>query len=124
EIIPVVGPLAALILAVGAGLTASLHTALLAGSALLVVRVLQDYVINPRVLGGAVGLSPLLVLIAVSIVGIVLGPFYVLIAVPLDVWSAVRAASLVVTLMDVVARVVDPAEAEVPTVIFSAKDAE
>jgi predicted PurR-regulated permease PerM len=116
EIIPVVGPLAALILAVGAGLTVGYHTAILAGAALLVIRVVQDYVINPRVLGGAVGLSPLLVLIAVSIVGVVLGPFYVLIAVPL--------ASLLVTVMDVVVRDVDPAEAEVPTVIFSAKETE
>jgi predicted PurR-regulated permease PerM len=116
EIVPVVGPLAALILAVSVGLTVSLHTALFAGAALLLIRVAQDYVINPRVLGGAVGLSPLLVLIAVSIVGVVLGPFYVLIAVPL--------ASLLVTVMDVVVRDVDPAEAEVPTVIFSAKDSE
>jgi predicted PurR-regulated permease PerM len=116
EIIPVVGPLAALILAVGAGLTVSIHTAVLAGAALLAFRVVQDYVINPRVLGGAVGLSPLLVLIAVSVVGVVLGPFYVLIAVPL--------ASLLVTLMDVIVRDVDPAEAEVPTVIFSAKETE
>ena len=67
-------------------------------------------------LGGAVGLSPLLVLIAVSIVGVVLGPFYVLISVPL--------ASLLVTVMDVVVRGVEPAEEEVPTVLFSAKDAE
>lgn len=116
EIVPVVGPLAALVLAVGAGLTDSWHTAALAGGSLLVVRVVQDYVINPRVLGGAVGLSPLLVLIAVSVVGVVLGPFYVLIAVPL--------ASLLVTIMDVVVRDVDPAEAEVPTVLFSAKETE
>ena len=116
EIVPVVGPLAALVLAVGAGLTVSWHTAALAGGALLLVRVVQDYVINPRVLGGAVGLSPLLVLIAVSVVGVVLGPFYVLISVPL--------ASLVVTVMDVVLRDVDPAEADVPTVLFSAKETE
>jgi predicted PurR-regulated permease PerM len=116
EIIPVVGPLAALILTVAAGLTVGYHTAILAGAALLVIRVVQDYVINPRVLGGAVGLSPLLVLIAVAIVGVVLGPFYVLISVPL--------ASLLVTVMDVVIRDVDPAEAEVPTVIFSAKETE
>jgi predicted PurR-regulated permease PerM len=116
EIIPVVGPLAALVLAVGAGLTVSWHTAAFAGGALLLVRVIQDYVINPRVLGGAVGLSPLLVLIAVSVVGVVLGPFYVLIAVPL--------ASLVVTVIDVAVRDVDPAEAEVPTVLFSAKETE
>jgi predicted PurR-regulated permease PerM len=101
---------------VGAGLTVSWHTAALAGGALLIVRVVQDYVVNPRVLGGAVGLSPLLVLIAVSIVGVLLGPFYVLISVPL--------ASLLVTVMDVVVRGVEPAEAEVPTVLFSAKDAE
>jgi predicted PurR-regulated permease PerM len=116
EIVPVVGPLAALILAVAAGLTVSWHTAALAGGALLALRLVQDYVINPRVLGGAVGLSPLLVLIAVSIVGVVLGPFYVLIAVPL--------ASLLVTVMDVVVRDLDPAEAEVPTVLFSANESE
>ena len=74
EIVPVVGPLAALILVVGAGMTVSWHTAALAGGALLIVRVLQDYVVNPRVLGGVVGLSPLLVLIAVSIVGVAARP--------------------------------------------------
>ena len=58
EVIPVVGPLAALALAIGAGLTVSWHTAVLAGSALLVIRLLEDYLVTPRVLGGAVGLSP------------------------------------------------------------------
>ena len=42
--------------------------------------------------------------------------FYVLLSVPI--------ASLVVTIVDVVVRKQDPAEAEVPTVIFSASDAE
>ncbi|HEY3922267.1 MAG TPA: AI-2E family transporter [Gaiellaceae bacterium] len=116
EIVPVIGPLAALLLAIGAGLTVSWHTAAFAAGALLLVRVLQDYIVNPRVLGGVVGLSPLLVLIAVSVVGVVLGPFYVLIAVPL--------ASLIVTVMDVGVRGVEPAEAEVPAVIFSAKETE
>jgi predicted PurR-regulated permease PerM len=77
---------------------------------------LQDYIVNPRVLGGVVGLSPLLVLIAVSVVGVLLGPFYVLISVPL--------ASLLVTVMDVAVRGVDPTEEDVPTVLFPAKDAE
>jgi predicted PurR-regulated permease PerM len=116
EIIPVVGPLIALLLAIGAGLTTSWHTAIAAGVALLVIRVVQDYVVNPRVLGGVVGLSPLLVLISVSVVGVLLGPFYVLISVPL--------ASLVVTVMDVTMRGVEPSEEEVPTVLFPAKDAE
>jgi predicted PurR-regulated permease PerM len=116
EIVPVVGPLAALGLAVAAGATDSWHTAALAGGALLVVRLVQDYIVNPRVLGGVVGLSPLLVLVAVSVVGVLLGPFYVLIAVPL--------ASLLATVVDVVFRGVEPAEEDVPTVLFSAKDTE
>ena len=116
EIVPVVGPLAALGLAVAAGLTADWHTAAKAGAVLLVIRLVQDYVVNPRVLGGVVGLSPLLVLVAVSIVGVLLGPFYVLIAVPLS--------SLIVTVMDVAVRGVEPAEEEVPTVLFSAKETE
>lgn len=116
EIVPVVGPLAALVLAVAAGATQSWHTAAFAAGALLLLRVLQDYIVNPRVLGGVVGLSPLLVLVAVSVVGVVLGPFYVLIAVPLS--------SLLVTVLDVVVRGVEPADAEVPTVLFPAKDSE
>jgi predicted PurR-regulated permease PerM len=116
EIVPVVGPLAALVLAVGAGLTASWHTAVFAAIALLIVRVVQDYIVNPRVLGGAVGLSPLLVLIAVSVVGVLIGPFYVLIAVPLT--------SLLVTVLDVAVRGVEPTEEDVPAVIFSAKETE
>jgi len=116
EILPVVGPLAALVLAVGAGMTESWRTAALAGGALLLIRVVQDYVVNPRVLGGVVGLSPLLVLVAVSAVGVVLGPFYVLVAVPLS--------SLLVTVMQVVVMGVEPAEEEVPTVLLPAKETE
>ena len=115
EIVPVVGPLAALVLAVGAGLTVSWHTAVLAGSALLVIRLTEDYLVTPRVLGGAVGLSPLLTLIAVSVTGVLLGGFYVLLSVPI--------ASLLATVVDVSLRGVDPAEVEVPTVIFPSQDA-
>jgi predicted PurR-regulated permease PerM len=114
EIVPVVGPVSAIVLAAGAGLTVSWHTAAFAAGALLVLRLLQDSVVSPRFLGGAVGLSPLLVLVSVSVVGILIGPFYVLLSVPI--------ASLVVTVIDVVVRGVDPAEAEVPAVLFSSKD--
>lgn len=114
EIVPVVGPLAALALAVGAGLTTSWHTAALAGAALLAIRLVEDYVVTPRVLGGAVGLSPLLTLVSVSVTGILLGGFYVLLAIPI--------ASLVATVFDVAVRGIDPAEVEVPTVLFSAQD--
>jgi predicted PurR-regulated permease PerM len=114
EIVPVVGPLAALALAVGAGLTVSWTTAVLAGSALLVIRLTEDYLVTPRVLGGAVGLSPLLTLVAVSVTGVLLGGFYVLLSVPI--------ASLLATVVDVSLRGVDPADVEVPTVLFPSQD--
>ena len=109
-----IGPLAALVLAVLVGLTASWHVALFAGIALLAIRVFEDYLVTPRVLGGAVGLPPLLTLVAVTCTGLLFGGFYVLLAVPL--------ASLLATIVDVTLRGVDPGEVEVPTVIFPAQD--
>jgi predicted PurR-regulated permease PerM len=109
EIVPIVGPLAAGALAVGVGLTVSWQVALGAGLAVLILRQLEDYVIVPRVLGHAVGVSPLLVLVSVTAIGILLGAFYVLLAIPIT--------SVVVTLVDVIVRDRDPAEEEAPTVL-------
>ncbi len=83
EIIPVIGPLAGGALAVAVGFTESWHVALSAGICVLAVRLLEDYLILPRVLGDAVGLPPLLVLISVTSVGILFGAFAVILAVPL-----------------------------------------
>jgi predicted PurR-regulated permease PerM len=116
EIVPVIGPLVAGALAVGVGLTVSWHMGLAAGICVLVVRLLEDYLIVPRVLGDAVGMSPLLVLVSVSAVGILFGGFAVILAVPL--------VAVLVTVIDVVVRDKDPAEEDVPTVLFPAKEAE
>jgi predicted PurR-regulated permease PerM len=116
EIVPVIGPISAGVLAVGVGATVSWHVALAAGICVLIVRWVEDYVIVPRVLGEAVGLSPLLVLVSVTAVGILLGGFAVVLAVPL--------VAVLVTVLDIVVRDVDPAEEDVPTVLFPAKDAE
>jgi predicted PurR-regulated permease PerM len=116
EIVPVIGPLTAGAVAVGVGLTVSWQVALAAGIAVLVVRLLEDYIVIPRVLGDAVGLSPLLVLVSVSAVALLFGEFAVLLAIPI--------AAVVATLIDVVVLDKDPAEEDVPTVIFAAKDAE
>ena len=116
EIVPVIGPLAAGALAVGVGLTVSWHTALAAGLVVLAVRLLEDYIVLPKVLGNATGLSPLVVLFSVSAITILFGGFAVLFAVPL--------AAVLATLVDVLVRGRDPAEEEVPTVLFPAKDAE
>jgi predicted PurR-regulated permease PerM len=111
EIVPVIGPLAAGALAIGVGLTQSWHMALFAGLIVLAVRQFEDYVVVPRVLGHATGLSPLVVLVSVSAVGLLLGGFYVLLAIPI--------AAVLATLIDVVVRDVDPAEQEVPAVLFA-----
>lgn len=116
EIVPVLGPLAAGALAVGVGFTVDWQTALGAGIAVLVLRELEDYVVVPRVLGHAVGLSPLVVLVSVTSIGLLLGGFYVLLAIPI--------AAVIATLVDVVVRDQDPAEQDVPTVLFPASDAE
>jgi predicted PurR-regulated permease PerM len=116
EIVPVIGPLAAGALAVGVGLTDSPQTGILAGVAVLVVRLLEDYVIMPRVLGEAVGLSPLLVLFSVTAVGLLFGGFAVVLAIPI--------VAVLTTLIDVVVRDKDPADEDVPTVLFPAKEIE
>ena len=102
EIVPVIGPLAAGALAVGVGLTVSWQTALAAGLAVLVVRLLEDYLVIPRVLGDAVGLTPLVVLVAVTACGLLFGGFAVILAIPL--------AAVAATLIDVIVRDKDPAE--------------
>jgi predicted PurR-regulated permease PerM len=116
EIVPVIGPLTAGALAVGVGLTESLGVALAAGLIVLVVRLLEDYLVIPRVLGDAVGLSPLVVLVSVAAATLLFGEFAVLLAIPM--------AAVAATLFDVIVRDKDPAAEEVPTVLFPAQDAE
>jgi predicted PurR-regulated permease PerM len=116
EIVPVIGPLVAGVFAIGAGLTDSWQTAVGAAIAVFGLRLVQDYVIGPRVLGHAVGLSPLIVLVTVTSVGLLFGGFYVLLATPI--------AAVLATLLDVIVLDKDPAKQDVPALIFPAKDAE
>ncbi len=116
EIVPVIGPLLAGAVAVGVGLTVSWQLGLMAGLIVLVVRLLEDYIVIPRVLGDAVGLSPLLVLFSITSTALLFGEFAVLLAIPL--------AAVLATLVDVVVRGKDPAAEDVPAVIFSPADSE
>jgi predicted PurR-regulated permease PerM len=116
ELVPIVGPLTAGVVAVGVGLTTSLGVAAAAGAAVLGVRLLEDYIVVPRVLGEAVGLSPLLVLVSVFATTILFGGAAVLLAIPL--------AAVVATIIQVVVLRQEPSEQEVPAVLFAAKDAE
>jgi predicted PurR-regulated permease PerM len=114
--VPVIGPLTAGAVAVGVGLTESIQLGVAAGVAVLIVRLLEDYVVIPKVLGEAVGLSPLLVLVSVTATAILFGEAAVLLAIPL--------AAVLATLVDVIVLDKDPAEEDVPTVLFPAQDAE
>ncbi len=116
EIIPVIGPIAAGALAVGVGFTVSWQTALAAGIIVTVVRLIEDYTVIPRVLGHAVGLTPLTVLVSVAAVAVLFGGFAVLLAIPF--------AAVLATLVDVLVRNRDPSREDVPTVIFPAKESE
>jgi predicted PurR-regulated permease PerM len=116
EIVPVIGPLAAGALAVGVGFTESWQLAAAAGACVLGVRLLEDYLVIPRVLGEAVGLSPLIVLFSVTGTAVLLGEFAVLLAIPI--------AAVLATLVDVIVLDKDPAAEDVPAVIFTAQDVE
>src|SRR5215208_2859847 len=116
ELVPVVGPLAAGAVAVGVGLTESWQLALVAALVVLVVRLLEDYVVIPKVLGDAVGLTPLTVLFSVAAVTFLFGGFAVILAIPF--------VAVLATIIDVIVFNKNPADEDVPTVLFPAKEAE
>lgn len=100
EIIPVVGPLIGALLVIAVGLPQSVHVTVLALVVLIAVREFQSYVINPHVMGRSVGLSPLVTLVTVSVVGLIFGALAVVLAIP--------AASAAETLIDVLVFGHDP----------------
>jgi predicted PurR-regulated permease PerM len=100
EIVPVIGPLVGAILVLAVGLPQSVHVAVLSLVVLVAVREFQSYVINPHIMGHSVGLSPLVTLLSVAVVGILFGGFAVILAVPFT--------SAVATLIDVLVLDHDP----------------
>ena len=93
EIVPVIGPLIGAIVVVASGLSQSVHVAALGLLVLVVVREFQSYVVNPHLMGKSVGLSPMVTLVSVSVVGLLFGGFAVILAIPVT--------SAVATLIDV-----------------------
>jgi predicted PurR-regulated permease PerM len=114
EILPVIGPLLAGLVAVAAGLTVSWQLAVVAAVVVYGFRILQDYVVNPHFFGHAVHLPPLVVLIAVSAIALLLGPLWVPLAVPLTAVAS--------TLLDVLVWKQDPSDKPVPTVLTRTVD--
>ena len=103
EIMPVIGPVIGSILVVAVGLPQSLHVALLCLLWLVVVREFQSYVVNPHI-GQTIGLSPLVTLLSVAVVGLLFGGLAVVLAVPFT--------SAVATLIDVLVLGHEPPAAE------------
>ena len=93
EIVPIIGPLFGALLIVAVGLPQSLHVVVLSLVWMFAVRLFQDYVVNPHLAVHTVGLSPLVTLISVSVVGVLFGGLAVVLAVPVT--------SAVATLIDV-----------------------
>jgi predicted PurR-regulated permease PerM len=103
EIVPMIGPLFGSIIVLAVGVPQSLQVAGLSLLWLVVVREFQSYVVNPRI-GQTVGLSPLVTLLCVAIVGVLFGGLAVILAVPIT--------SAVATLIDVLVLDHDPPAAE------------
>jgi AI-2 transport protein TqsA len=84
--VPIVGSLISAVPPVLLALvTGGPGTALGVAGGFLAVNLLVDNVLEPRVMGRAMGLSPLVVLIAMMVWGLVLGPIGALLSVPLTI---------------------------------------
>ncbi len=82
--IPVIGSIIAAIPPIGIGLlTAGVGNAIGVSIGYIIVNLVVDNILEPRIMGKAVGLSPLIVLLAMLIWGFVLGPVGAIMAVPL-----------------------------------------
>jgi predicted PurR-regulated permease PerM len=65
-------------------------------------------------MGNVVGISPLVVLCSALAMNLLFGGAAVVLSVPL--------AAVIVTLVDVIVRDIDPAEQDTPTVLFTAEE--
>jgi predicted PurR-regulated permease PerM len=82
EFIPVVGPLVAALIILAVAITSNYQHVLVVLLFLGIWRVLQDYVVAPRVLGGRVELHPLAAIFGVLVGGEIAGVVGVYLAIP------------------------------------------
>ena len=85
ELVPVVGPVFAGSLAVVAGLSQSINLGIYVLLFFLVIQQLENNFIVPQVMKRAVGLNPVIIILAVSVGGKLLGIPGALLAVPIVV---------------------------------------
>lgn len=85
EVVPVIGPIISAIPAVLVAYLSSPISAAVVGVSYLVIQQLEGHIIVPQVMKKAVGLNPLVVILAVAIGGKLLGIAGALLAVPITV---------------------------------------
>lgn len=96
EFIPVIGPFIGAIPAVLVGLTINLWVALIVAIFYLVIQQLENYLLVPKIMQKTVGLSPVIIIVAILIAGQLFGLLGVILAVPItagivvliDEWKA------------------------------------
>src|ERR1051325_8954282 len=79
EFVPLAGPLIAAVIIFGIAATSSFKTALVAALFLLILRLVQDYVIYPRIINEGIHMPPFLVIMAIlagAEIGGLLGIFF------------------------------------------------
>lgn len=65
EFVPMVGPLASAVIVFSISLTVSVKMALVVALFLIILRIVQDYIIYPRIVGQGIKMHPLLVVLAI-----------------------------------------------------------
>jgi predicted PurR-regulated permease PerM len=65
EFIPLIGPLIAACIAIGLTMTVSFKSGMIVALFMIVLRIAQDYVIYPRIVGRGIHMHPLIVIIAI-----------------------------------------------------------
>lgn len=85
EVIPVIGPIISAIPAVLIAYMVSPFLALIVGILYFIIQQLENHLVVPQVMNKAVGLNPLVVILAVAIGGRLLGVSGALLAVPITV---------------------------------------
>lgn len=95
EIIPVIGPIISAIPAVMIAYLSSPFSALITALLYFVIQQLENHLIVPQVMKKAVGLNPLVVILAVAIGGRLLGIAGALLAVPITVVAQIITEDLI-----------------------------
>jgi predicted PurR-regulated permease PerM len=65
EFFPMIGPLLSSVIAVGLSLTVSVKLAILVAAFLIVLRIVQDYILYPKIVGQGIKMHPLIVVLAI-----------------------------------------------------------